>query len=225
MIRLITFLAFLTISSTAGAGCLDLVKNDLRAQWPANSTVNIVAFGHSVPAGYFDTPNVHTREAYPRQLADGLAALYPHAVINVITSAVGGQNSTQGASRFGREALSYHPRVILIDYGLNDRGIPISKARSNLENMVHEAKAAGSCVILLTPSPDLAGNPPGSKSTLEQQESMIRALAAAEDVPVADSAKAFSGWKGKPYSLMAIPNHPNMAGHKLIAGKLLELFR
>jgi len=32
----------------------------LGKSWPDNRIVNIVAHGHSVPAGYFDTPTVDT---------------------------------------------------------------------------------------------------------------------------------------------------------------------
>ncbi|MBN8788466.1 MAG: hypothetical protein J0I84_15360, partial [Terrimonas sp.] len=36
-----------------------------KAQWPNNRTINIVFHGHSVPAGYFKTPDIKTLEAYP----------------------------------------------------------------------------------------------------------------------------------------------------------------
>ncbi|MEW2929575.1 SGNH/GDSL hydrolase family protein [Stenotrophomonas maltophilia] len=91
--------------------------------------MDIVAFGHSVPAGFGVTPAVHKRDAYPRQLEDALADAYPHAVLNVITSAVGGENSQQGRDRFQRGVLDLHPRVVLIDYGLNDRALPLLLAR------------------------------------------------------------------------------------------------
>src|SRR4051794_31565195 len=40
----------------------------LRVDWPRNRTVNIVCHGHSVPAGYFETPEVRSLEAYPALL-------------------------------------------------------------------------------------------------------------------------------------------------------------
>ena len=65
----------------------------LRQHWPDNRTVNIVCHGHSVPAGYFATPRVDTFHAYPHLLHRGLKERYPFAVINVIVTAIGGENS------------------------------------------------------------------------------------------------------------------------------------
>ncbi|WP_155975829.1 SGNH/GDSL hydrolase family protein, partial [Xanthomonas maliensis] len=181
IMRLLLSLATLPFAAHAApapapavGACLAAVKQELRLAWPENHTVNIVAFGHSVPAGYFATPSVHGREAYPRLIADGLDRLYPTAVINVITSAVGGENSSQGLLRFRREVLGHSPRVIMIDYGLNDRGLTVAQSRSNLMSMIGEARSVRACVVLMTPSIDLSGDPPLSKSTLLQQVEMIR---------------------------------------------------
>ncbi|WP_128419752.1 hypothetical protein [Xanthomonas theicola] len=69
--KIIVLLCFLAAPFAAAAvglpeadNCLAEVKHDLRLAWPQNQTINIVAFGHSVPAGYFATPYVHTREAF-----------------------------------------------------------------------------------------------------------------------------------------------------------------
>ncbi|RXR07049.1 SGNH/GDSL hydrolase family protein [Pseudoxanthomonas composti] len=221
--RLLAFLLLLT--GPAHAACLDQVKADLRTSWPDNKTINIVAYGHSVPAGYFDAPEVHTREAYPRLLADGLADLYPHAVINVITSAVGGENSLKGLARFDREGLGHMPRVVLIDYGLNDRLIARESSRASLIAMTRKAKAAGACVILLTPNPDLGGDLPSYNSTLAQEAALIRAVAKEERVSLADSAAAFAAQKAPTKTFMSVHGHPNAAGHRLIFQQLIRLFR
>lgn len=34
------------------------IKTELQKEWPKNRTMNIVFYGHSVPAGYFKTPHV-----------------------------------------------------------------------------------------------------------------------------------------------------------------------
>lgn len=63
-----------------------------RVDWPKNRLVNVVCHGHSVPAGYFKTPEIRSLEAYPNQLRVLLAQKYPHAMINVIVTAIGGRN-------------------------------------------------------------------------------------------------------------------------------------
>ncbi|MGQ5244017.1 SGNH/GDSL hydrolase family protein [Xanthomonas arboricola pv. corylina] len=222
-------IALAAASGTSGAAnsgsCLGAVQADLLKKWPENKTMNIVAFGHSVPAGYFATPAVHTREAYPRLVADGLAARYPTAVVNVITSAVGGENSVAGLARFKTEALGHLPRVVTIDYGLNDRGLTVEESRSNLTQMIRQAKQATACVVLITPTIDLAGDAPTSKSSLLEQVEMIRALGKAEDVSVADAFEAFKLYRGDSKDLMAQSNHPNAKGHQLVADRILSLLR
>ena len=88
---------------------------ELSKSWPANRTVNIVCHGHSVPAGYAKTPAVQTFDAYPFLLHRGLNERFPHAVVNVIVTAIGGENSEQGAKRFARDVLSMRPDVVTID--------------------------------------------------------------------------------------------------------------
>jgi acyl-CoA thioesterase-1 len=76
------------------------IKNELQKKWPQNRTINLVFHGHSVPSGYFKTPDVRTLDAYPQLVLQELKKKYPMAVINVITTAIGGENSTNGARRF-----------------------------------------------------------------------------------------------------------------------------
>lgn len=211
-------------AARAADSCLANVVADLQVQWPKNSTVNIVAFGHSVPAGYGLTPRVIKRDAYPRQLEDALADRFPYAVFNVITAAVGGENSTSGVVRVQRDVLDHHPRVVLIDYGLNDREMPLAQSRKNLTSIIKAARAAGACPVLLTPTWEVGAAPDAPGDKLGGQAAMIRALGLAEGVPVADSLQAFVAFKGDRKALMAQPNHPNRAGHTLVLQQLLPLF-
>lgn len=209
---------------TAGDACLQAVVRDLSLSWPNNSTVNIVAFGHSVPAGYGVTPLVQKRDAYPRLLEDGLAKRFPHAVLNVITSGVGGENSTKGLTRLQRDVIDHHPRVVLIDYALNDRGLTLDQSRQNLTAIIAAVRTAGACPILLTPTWDTQASPNAPTDKLALQATMIRSLAATKRIPLADSLKAFSQFRGDRSSLMAQSNHPNRAGHELVVQQLLPLF-
>ncbi|HEY9559281.1 MAG TPA: hypothetical protein VIR29_00690, partial [Anseongella sp.] len=73
------------------ANYLDSVKAELVKEWPRNRTINLVFHGHSVPSGYFRTPEVHTFESYPYLVLKQLKSIYPHAVINVILTSIGGE--------------------------------------------------------------------------------------------------------------------------------------
>ena len=67
--------------------------------------------------------------AYPHLWHAKLAEKFPHAVINVIATAIGGENSEQGAARFERDVLSLKPDLVTIDYSLNDRGLPLERTK------------------------------------------------------------------------------------------------
>jgi len=84
--------------------------------WPENRTVNIVCHGHSVPAGYFTTPLIDSLHAYPHLLYVGLKERFTHAALNVIVTAIGGENAEAGAARFADEVLCHRPDVVTIDY-------------------------------------------------------------------------------------------------------------
>ena len=112
----------------------------METQWPRNRTLRIVSHGHSVPAGYFKTPHVDSLHAYPHLLHVGLKEAFPHAVINVIVTAIGGENAESGAKRFVSEVLSHRPDILLIDYALNDRGIGLEKAARAWTEMITTAK-------------------------------------------------------------------------------------
>jgi acyl-CoA thioesterase-1 len=199
----------------------------LKVKWPRHRTINIVCHGHSVPAGFFKTPIVDTFNAYPHLLHVALKKKHPHAVINVINTAIGGENSVSGAKRFEKDVLVHKPDLITIDYALNDRGLGTDRARKALESMIDKAKAKNIPVILLTPTPDQSAKLHDPKDKLNQQAQMIRILAAAKNVALVDSYLAFKAHVQKGGSLdnlMSQVNHPNRKGHDLVVLELMKWF-
>jgi acyl-CoA thioesterase I len=204
------------------------IETELQKCWPTNRAVNIVCHGHSVPAGYFKTPEVRTFDAYPMLLHHGLAERFPHAVINVFVTAIGGENSESGAARFERDVLAVQPDLVTIDYGLNDRGIGLARAEKAWRTMITQAQARGVKVILLTPTPDKSAHLANPDDPLNQHAQQIRQLAKEFRVGLVDSLEAFNAKtkSGVPLAnLMSQVNHPNRAGHELVAAELLKWFR
>lgn len=198
-----------------------------RIDWPDNRTLNVVCHGHSVPSGYFQTPEVRTMDAYPALLHRALATRYPHAVINVIVTAIGGETSEKGAARFATDVLPHRPDVVTIDYALNDRGDGLPRARRAWTRMIEQALAAKIPVILLTPTPDQAASLSDPAEVLVQHAAQVRALAAEFGVGLVDSLAVFGARvrAGTPLAdLMSSGNHPNRAGHELVAAELLTWF-
>jgi lysophospholipase L1-like esterase len=214
------------ISNLGAISWADL-RGKLEKKWPNNHEVRIVCHGHSVPAGYFLDGKVETFNAYPHLLHVALNQKYPNAVINVITTAIGGENALQGAKRFQTDVISLKPDVLTIDYSLNDRGPGAPAVLPAWKSMVEAAKQAGILVILLTPTPDLNEDILDPNANLAIHARQVRELARELDVKLVDSYQKFLDMKSrgidlKPY--MSQNNHPNRAGHLEVAAELEKAF-
>jgi lysophospholipase L1-like esterase len=148
-------------------------------------------------------------------------------VLNVIVTAIGGENAEAGAKRFEKDVLALHPDVVTIDYALNDRAIGLARAEAAWRSMITNALRNGAKVILLTPTPDLCANLDDPADPLKQHAEQIRNLAREYGVGLADSLAVFrarvsAGDQLK--ELMAQVNHPNRKGHDLIVEELLKWF-
>ncbi|HZK69951.1 MAG TPA: SGNH/GDSL hydrolase family protein [Clostridia bacterium] len=207
---------------------LDEILCELQKQWPNNRTINIVCHGHSVPSGYFATPFVDTFNSYPHLLHRTIKERFPFASLNVIVTAIGGENSLSGSKRFHTDVLCHKPDIITIDYSLNDRGIGLEASKSSWSEMIESALENNIQVILLTPSWD--------KSYFEQNESwrelvihaeQIRVLAENYNIGLSDSFNAFKYYienGGDLVDLLSHGNHPNRKGHELITRELAKWF-
>lgn len=206
---------------------LDDLKMELKKEWPHNQTINLVFHGHSVPAGYFKTPVVNTLEAYPYQLLRQIKTRYPHAVVNVINTSIGGENSQSGERRFLTEVIPHRPDVLFIDYALNDRRIGLAEARKAWESMIGEALKRNIKIILLTPSPDQRVDLLTPGNELEQHTLQIEQLATAHGIGLADTYGLFKKQVQHGENVadfMSQVNHPNAKGHALIADELMTFF-
>jgi hypothetical protein len=227
LILLATFISFNSPDKN-NSDYLNDVKTELQKTWPKNRTINLVFHGHSVPAGFFKTPVVNTLQAYPFLVLKELKTLYPYAVINVINTSIGGENSVGGEKRFESEVLIHRADVLFIDYALNDRSVGLAKASEAWSKMIEKALEKKIKVILLTPSPDQNVKLSDDKSDLEKHRLQIIALSQKYGVGLVDSYEKFKQKfnAGEPVSeYMSQVNHPNEKGHALIANQILEYFK
>jgi acyl-CoA thioesterase I len=206
---------------------LGVIKNELQKKWPQNRVINLVFHGHSVPAGYFKTPDVRTMDSYPQLVLEAVKKKYPLATVNVITTAIGGENSTQGLKRFKKTVLNHRPDVLFIDYALNDRKMGLQQSAKNWRKMIRMALKKNARIILLTPSPDQRDEWAKDGSELDQFTQQIKALAAENKIGIVDSFKKFrelvnAGKNIQDY--MSQSNHPNRQGHQLIADEIMRYF-
>jgi len=207
---------------------LNAVLDELALRWPDNRYINIVCHGHSVPAGYFATPYVNTFNAYPHLLHQKIKERFPFAVTNVIVTAIGGENSAQGAARFESDVLTHKPDVLTIDYSLNDRYIGLETAYISWEKMIKQALDNNIKVILCTPSWDNSYYVQDENwKNLVQHAEQVRTLADRYNVGLADSFASFQRHVTSPEDMaqyLSHVNHPSKAGHELIAQEIAKYF-
>ena len=216
-------------AQTKEADYIKDLKEQLVIKWPKNKTINIVFHGHSVPSGYFKGGTVKKLESYPHLFLKFLVEKYPMAVINSITTSLGGEQSEQGAKRFKDEVLTMKPDLLFIDYALNDRSIGIERTEKSWRSMIGEALAANVKIVLLTPTPDLKEDILDENAPLEKFSEMIRLLGTEYQIPIVDVYKHFKTLKKSGIDIsrfMSQNNHPNELGHqevlKMMVSTLFE---
>ncbi|MDR3232579.1 MAG: glycoside hydrolase N-terminal domain-containing protein [Planctomycetaceae bacterium] len=201
------------------------LRKELQTKHPKNKLVNIVFRGHSVPSGYFSTPEVRSLQAFPHLVFQAVKEEYLYARVNSIVAALGDGNAEDGAKYFKEEVLMYNPDVVFIDYALNDRWLGLERTRKGWESMIEEALAANVKVILMTPTPDKSENILDENARLAQHSQQIRELAAKYHVGLVDSYAAFveiarKGEKIETY--MSHINHPNEKGHQVVCDLIMR---
>lgn len=202
---------------------------EFEKKWPTNRAINLVFHGHSVPAGYFVTPEVRPFESYPHLVHQALKKRYPFAVINVIVTAIGGESSPAGSARFERDVLPYRPNVVFVDYALNDRREPLEKVEAAWTAMIAQAQARKIPIVLLTPTGAVNADFANPNDPLVQRADLIRRLAREHGVPLADLSAAWQAEITRGASIRDLLsngiNHPNLRGHTIAADAILGLFQ
>ena len=216
-----------SLDSDTSIHYLDSLKKELKIKWPKNRTINLVFHGHSVPTGYTTRGVIDRLQSYPYRTLKKVNDFYPYSVVNTITTSIGGEQAEQGAKRFKNEVLNHKPDVLFIDYGLNDRSIGLERAKVAWEQMIQEALAYGTKVILLTPTPDLKEDITSNETPLAKHSDQIRALAKKYNVGLVDSYSLFVALsKIQPLKgYMSQNNHINQKGHQFVADAIFEYFK
>jgi len=153
---------------------------------------------------------------------------FPYASVNVIVTAIGGENSVSGAARFEEDVLCHKPDLITIDYSVNDRGIGLEAARAAWESMIERALERNIKVILCTPTWDNSYYLQDENwRCLVAHANQVRELAAKYNIGLADS---FAAWERNVAvesdlaQLLSHVNHPTRRGHQLVADEIGRYF-
>ncbi len=166
----------------------------------------IVAFGDSTTA-----PRLAVK-VYPWLLQRELSAQGVDAW--VVNTGVPGNTSRDGRRRFARDVLARRPRLVIVQFGINDAAVdvwkqppaesprvPLEEFRANLVHFVQALRKAGARTVLMTPNPlcwtpklkELYGkapyrpdDPDGFNTVLESYAEAVRQVAREQHVPLVD---------------------------------------
>ncbi|SMC16405.1 acyl-CoA thioesterase-1 [Andreprevotia lacus DSM 23236] len=105
----------------------------------------LLVFGDSLSAGY----GLPADQAWPVHLGKLLAA--QGKTVQVVNASVSGETTAGGLTRLPAALQQHKPRWVLIELGPNDglRGLPLDKAKANLQAMVQLARRSGAQVHLI----------------------------------------------------------------------------
>jgi lysophospholipase L1-like esterase len=164
----------------------------------------MLAFGDSITFG----TGAGEGESYPAQLA----RLSGRRVIN---AGVPGEVSVNGLQRLGEVLEGEKPALLILCHGGNDllQKLDQRALGDNLRAMIRLARDKGVLVVLVAvPSPDLSLTPPG----------LYAEVAAEFGLPLEEKSLAKILGTG---SLKSDYIHPNAAGYKILAEKVLKLLQ
>ena len=236
LLGVILFVLLLPTTIFSQSFYTDGIVEELNKEWPNNRTINVVFHGHSVPTGYFRTPFVNKFESYPMLALKDLKAKHPNAVVNAITTSIGGEHSESGERRLLNDVLNHKPDVLFIDYALNDRSIGLVRAKAAWEKMIKTARdyrfkssdgrTRSVNIVLMTPTPDTNEDILDDNATLAQHTEQIKQLARQYGLRVVDSYGWFKVLARRNNGLdtfMAQPNHINAKGHQHVATGVVSI--
>lgn len=187
---------------------------------PAPKPGGIIMFGDSTTA---ERPGAVAR-VYPRRVQEALQGI--GSSLSVHNAGAGSNTTRDAVKRFRRDVLQHRPRVVVIQFGINDAAVdvwkkppataprvPLAEFEANLRSLVTDARAQGARVILMTTNPlrwtpklrELYGRPPYlpddpdgfDRPLLAAYNDTIRRLARELGTGLADVHASYPGFAGK----------------------------
>lgn len=150
-------------------------------------SVTLVCYGDSITYGYQVGSGTQVANPYPAVLQARLREVYKNDNITVINAGHSGWRTDQALANIN-DVISLNPDLILVMFGINDsntQNVLLEPYRDNLTAITNAIRAAGSDLILLTPTPvrrsDLESN-----KRLRLYADMVREVAANNGVCCVD---------------------------------------
>ncbi|MBI5801655.1 MAG: exo-alpha-sialidase [Verrucomicrobia bacterium] len=206
----------------------------------------IVMFGDSTTA---ERPGA-VDKVYAARVSEMLQSI--GSSLSVHNAGTPGNTTREARKRFERDVLAHKPRVVVIQFGLNDAAVdvwktppasaprvPLAEYEQNLRWMLDTLRTQKAKPVLMTTNPlrwtsklrDLYGKPPYRPDdadgfdapVLARYNEAVRQLAKELAVPLVEIHDLFAGKNAD--QLLLDGMHPNDAGHELIAAQLMPVIR
>ena len=229
--RFVWFQFFWAILFTAGSSYAN-----------SRDTSIIVCFGNSTTA-----PRKNIEKVYPLRLQEALNT--KNLPVKVLNAGIGGSHSgsiednhfhkkAHALDRLDTAVLSYHPKWVIIAFGINDAWqdsgmnssprIPLKQYLNNLNYIIDQIEQQNGKVILMTPNPIGKKHEQWRYDQLKLYSDATRDLATKKKLHLADVWKLFNEYAQSNHSvvdsLLLDGIHPNEKGHEIMAAALISLF-
>ncbi|MEQ1859183.1 MAG: GDSL-type esterase/lipase family protein [Chthoniobacteraceae bacterium] len=207
----------------------------------------IVMFGDSTTAA---RPGA-VQKVYAQRVNESLQGI--GSSLGVHNAGIGGHTTKNARDRFAKDVLAHKPRVVVIQFGLNDAAVdvwktppatasrvPLADYEANLRWIIAELRNAKAKPILMTTNParwtpklkEMYGKPPYRPDAadgfdapvLARYNEVVRKLAAELHVPLVDVHAIFTA-TGDIDALLLDGMHPNDRGHEIVADLLAPVIR
>jgi sialidase-1 len=206
----------------------------------------IIMFGDSTTA----ERRGEVKKVYAERVSESLHGI--GLSLSTHNAGVPGNTTRNARDRFTKDVLAHKPRLVVIQFGINDAAIDVWKKppatasrvsltefEQNLRWMVNALREHKAKPVLMTTNPtrwtdkmrEMYGKPPYRPDdadgfdapVLSRYNAAVRRLAAELNVPLVEVHEAFTAKNADKLLLDGV--HPNDEGHRLIADLLVPIIR
>ena len=207
----------------------------------APRSITVVYMGDSITEGQYVHHSARWTELLTRRIRREVAGRFDDEALHFFNRGISGETTRQGLERFARDVQALEPRVMTLQFGLNDcncwdtdRGLPrVSEAayKANLIEMVERARHFGAKhVVLASNHPTLRFRRLACGQHLEERRLIYNEIARQAAVETravfCDIAGAFAGLDAAGLAGMLLPEpdvlHLSEQGHQRYAAAIFE---
>ena len=144
----LTLVALTLVAATVQAKELRQSTPNIAAKPTIASARTILVFGDSLSASYGVPQGQGWVALLEAKLAQKQSSKTTYKVVN---ASISGETTSGGLARFGAALATNKPNIVILELGANDglRGLPITEMQANLNQMIVQAKATKTKVLLI----------------------------------------------------------------------------